>query len=101
MIRDMGMDEDVDRTIFQDEFLPALTVAGRTWRSIFRQDFMEPQLASESPLPSLRTAPHLPAWCLPGLRPLLRPLLRAPERRLSSVKARHVAPESRLRPPPS
>ena len=66
----MGMDEDVDRTIFQDEFLPALTVAGRTWRSIFRQDFMEPQLASESPLPCLRTAPHLPAWWLLGLSSL-------------------------------
>ena len=32
----------------------------------------------------MRTAPHQPAWCLPGLRPLLR----IPERSLSSSDAR-------------
>ena len=36
MIKDMGMDEEIDRTIFQDTFLPELTEAGRSWRTIFR-----------------------------------------------------------------
>ena len=41
MIRDMGMDEDIDRTIFLDGFLPELSDAGRSWRSIFRPSFLE------------------------------------------------------------
>ncbi len=41
MIRDMGMDEEVDRTIFQDGFLPELSDAGRSWRTIFRPSFLE------------------------------------------------------------
>ena len=41
MIKDMGMDEDIDRTIFLDGFLPELSEAGRSWRSIFRPSFLE------------------------------------------------------------
>ena len=35
------------------------------------------------PPPGLRTAPHAPAWCPPGLRPLLR----TPQRHLSRFEA--------------
>ena len=49
------------------------------------------QAVETGPLPCLKTAPHLPAWCLLGLGPLLR----TPERRLSSLE-----PRRGLRSPP-
>ena len=41
LIKDMGIDEDVDRSIFKDDFLTQIAEQGKTWRTIFREDFME------------------------------------------------------------
>ena len=41
LIKDMGIDEDVDRSIFKDDFLSQIAEQGKTWRTIFREDFME------------------------------------------------------------
>ena len=60
-------------------------------RGLKLRHFMEEAAAAggDCPPPCLRTAPHPPAWCAPGLRPLLSP----PERSLSSLEARRSPPQ--------
>ena len=59
-------------------------------RGLKLRHFMEEAAAAggDCPPPCLRTAPHPPAWCVPGLRPLQS----TPERSLSSLEARRSPP---------